>query len=144
MTRQNLSDLIDKPVRYRGFASLDALASMVPLLLMIFLLFQASSSLARGSEEGLRAQQRFDKLVSVADYTVKSGAVVREGGLRYLNWVDEGLITEDYIEGLRQQAGLDSLYIRMEEPEVRYPVCIYRIVVSGQGKAIGRLFVCGG
>ena len=127
--------------RYRGFASLDALASLVPTLLMLLILWQASTSLAKSSSESMERQETFNKLVSIADYTVKSGAVMREGDLRYPNWMDEGLITESYVESLQKSAGLESLHIGMASGD--HGMCIYRLVVSGEEKSIKKLFVCG-
>ncbi|MFH0737151.1 MAG: hypothetical protein V1827_00540 [Candidatus Micrarchaeota archaeon] len=132
------------PNRSKGFASLDALASLVPILLMLSLLFQASRSMADHSMERMSAQEAYDKLVSIADYTVKSGAVVREGDIRYPNWIDENLLGDGYADALRDEAALADLYIGLAEPDGGYDFCIYRIVVSGEEKAIGRLFVCGG
>jgi hypothetical protein len=93
--------------------------------------------------------------VSIADYTVKSGAAIRNGSIRYPNWLAEGSVTEDYVEGLRKRTGLSRLSIVIErsdaqntEPETGNPpvsgTCIYRLVVVGQTKEIRRLFVCGG
>jgi len=130
--------------RYRGFASLDALASLVPILLMLSLLYQASSAMAEDSRDRMSRQQTYDKLVSIADHTVKSGAVVREGDIRHPNWIDESLLGDGYAASLRDQASLADLYIGMDEPEAEYDFCIYRLVVAGEEKAIRRLFVCGG
>lgn len=129
--------------RYRAFASLDALASLLPMMLMLMVCWQASHSFAEDAREGMERQERFDKLVSVADYTVKSGAVVREGGLRYPNWIEEGLLTGAYAEGLRIEAGLEELEVSLGQPG-EGSICVYRLVVVGKEKAVGRLFVCGG
>ena len=127
----------------RGFVSFDALLSLVPLVLILSLAMQASAMQAAAASERFSRQQLFDKLVSVADYTVKSGAAERDPGLRYPNWLDSSLLTPSYAEALAAQAGVRSLYIGPEEPEAGYEICIYRIVAYGEEKAIGRLFVCG-
>jgi hypothetical protein len=119
-----------------------------------------------------QSQILFDKLVSIADYTVKSGAVVREGPLRHPNWIDPALLGADYENGLKEKAGLDALEIFLEYGDgaggdaavsgFQFPVsdgsggpgfgrsggagrgtCIYRLVVSGPGRDISRLLVCG-
>ena len=118
---------------------MDALASMVPMLLILFVLWQASISLATTSADTMETQQKFNKLVSIADYTVKSGAVLREDNIRYPNWIDGNLLTENYAASLKESAGLDALHIGF------YPegsMCVYRLVIVGQEKSIRRLFVC--
>ena len=132
-----------KQSRHKGFASLDALASLIPILLMLLILWQVCFSFVEGSRTTMERQQMFNKLVSIADYTVKSGAVMRAGSLRYPNWLDEGLLSGDYSESLKEEAGLEELYIGMEEPPDR-SMCIYRLVVGGPDKTIKKLFVCGG
>jgi hypothetical protein len=129
--------------RYRGFSSFDALFSMVPVLLMMLMLMEISSSLTRAATAQAGRQREFDSLVTIADHTVRSGAAVRSGGLRHPNWIDAGLIDGDYVESLRERAGFDSLYISTSAPAGAPGQCIYRIVVIGPEKKIGRLFVCG-
>jgi len=127
----------------RGVLSLDALFSLVPILVMLLLVMEIEAVSVKRSEGASHRQQVFDKLVSAADYTVKSGAVVREGGIRYPNWVNEKNITNSYTDSLRERVGLNSLYMGFGEPSDSSQICIYRLVV-GQEKAIKRLFVCGG
>lgn len=133
--------MIQKMSRYKGFASFDALASLVPILLVLLILWQTSISMAKASNDVMDNQQRFNKLVSIADYTVKSGAVMRDENIRYPNWIDEGLLTESYADSLMEQTDLETLHIGMQ---AEGGMCIYRLVVSGQEKTIKRLFVCGG
>lgn len=130
--------------RYRGFFSLDALFGIVPVLLLSVILIQASSELAAKAERGFRDQQLFDKLVSAADHTVKSGGVVGDGAVRYPNWIDEGKLTPGYAEDLRAALSLSELHISLSGPEEGHDACIYRIVVAGKEKRISRLHVCGG
>ncbi|MEW6748079.1 MAG: hypothetical protein AB1295_00015 [Candidatus Micrarchaeota archaeon] len=132
-----------RPSRSKGFASLDAMASLIPIVMVLMICWQASYRFSESAKGGMERQELFGKLVSVADYTVKSGAVVREGGLRYPNWIDGSLLTSGYAEGLRKEAGLEGLDISLGEPG-EGEVCIYRLVVVGEDKAIERLFVCGG
>jgi Flp pilus assembly protein CpaB len=126
-----------------GFASMDALFSILPIALMAFLAMNMGSMLSHEAAERSQQQIVFDKLVSVADYTVKSGAVMRNGSIRYPNWIDEAMLAEEYAENLRAKIGLESLTISLGEPDSE-GMCIYRIVVMGQEKRLGRLFVCGG
>ena len=121
-----------------------AMLGMLPVMLMVVFMLNVAMLSASSVEDRLQRQEGFDRLVSIADYTVKSGAVYRSDGVRHPNWLDESLLTEEYTEGLRQRASLDSLYISLHEPEHAYPACIYRLVVTGDERAISRLHVCGG
>ncbi len=127
----------------RGFLSFDGMLSLVPMIMLLSLALQASAMHAGAASDALSRQQLFDKLVSVADYTVESGAAVRDGGLRYPNWLDASRLTASYSAGLAEEAGLESLYIGEEKPGGDYAICIYRLAVYGEEKEIGRLFVCG-
>ncbi len=130
--------------RHEGFASFDALLSLVPVVMMLSCAMQLSELQSGYAGERVGRQQVFDKLVSAADYTVESGAVMRSGGLRRPGWLDESLLGDGYTERVRGMEGLSSLYIGTEEPGGHYRMCIYRLVVYGEGKEAGRLFVCGG
>jgi len=129
--------------RYRGFTSFDALFSLVPMTMMLFFLMNIGASLTKQADGRMERQQAFDRLVSVADYTVKSGAAMRNGSVRYPNWVDGAKITDGYVEDLRAMSGLRELEITMDGPDDRMEFCISRLVVVGGGKHIGRIFVCG-
>lgn len=128
----------------RGFLSFDGMLSIVPLVMLLSLALQASALQAGAAADLFSRQQLFDRLVSVADYTVKSGAVVREGGMRRPNWLDSSKLTESYAASLGEEAGVSPLYIGQEKPEGAYRICIYRLVVYGADMRPGRLFVCGG
>ncbi len=136
------------PSRYRGFASLDALISLVPLMLIMLLLAQAVSSLLDEAAASSRRQSVFGRTLAVADYTVKIGAARHEGAVRYPNWLDVALLSGEYTESMRQRSNLSVLYIGMDEPpsgeDSTYDVCLYRLVVIGDEKTIGKLHVCGG
>jgi hypothetical protein len=130
--------------RSKGFVTFDALFSIIPILLLISITMQASADLSKRAQYHSHRQQVFDKLVSVADYTVKIGAARHYGNLRYPNWIDESRISEGYEKDMLEKAGLSALYIGIDEPEDDYAVCLYRIVVVGPEKEIRKLFVCGG
>jgi hypothetical protein len=129
--------------RARGFASLDALFSLLPIVLIVFIMMNASAALAKHAIDASSRQALFDRLVSAGDYTVKSGAARHEGGVRYPNWLDADAISVGYVSDLRGRAGLESLYVSFDEPAEPYGMCIYRLVVVGDGKEIRRLIVCG-
>jgi len=127
----------------RGFASLDALFCLLPIVLIVFIMMNASASLANHTRAASSRQALFDRLVSVADYTVKSGAAQHEGGVRYPNWLDADALSVGYVSDLRRRAGLESLHVSFDEPAEPYGMCIYRLVVVGDEKEIRRLFICG-
>ncbi len=128
----------------RGFISFDALFSMVPVLLMILLATRTAATLSERAQEAAHRQQVFDKLVSVADFTVKSGAVRRDGALRYPNWLDPAALTPAYTRKMMDSTGLPALSISVGPPQDGYQMCIYRLVAVGDSKEIRRLSVCGG
>jgi len=133
----------------KAFITFDGLFSILPMLMIIMFTFNAAHSLSEEAVERMHRQQVFDKLVSIADYTVKQGAAVNENmgaiageEVRYPNWVDSGLITSQYSQGLKKRANLNGLSIQLTSPgDGSY--CIYRIVVVGTGKDLDLLYVCG-
>ncbi len=130
--------------RFNGFIAIDGMVSLVPILLMLVILMETVSFFSDETAKSSHSQKILNKLLAIADYTVKSGAVVHEGEARYPNWLDEQKLDENFTETLRQKTGLSSLYLGVSEPAIRYPICIYRIVVTGNDKKIKQLFVCGG
>lgn len=128
--------------RYKGIFSIDAMMSIIPLMLLSVFLIRSMSLAALSAKEQSERADLFDKLVTISDYTVKSGAAKHEGLVRHPNWIDEGNIDDGYIESLRQRADLSRLDISFSEP-VDYPECIYRLVVVGPEKRISKLFFCG-
>jgi hypothetical protein len=127
----------------RGFASMDALFSILPLMLMLLFTADAASSLAKEAAGRNHREEVFDRLLAVADFTVKSGAAIHDKGIRHPNWINGSALSGEYSEGLRKSSGLSMLSISLSRPEGGHDACIYRFVVVGEGKAIGRLFVCG-
>jgi len=133
----------------KAFITFDGLFSILPALMIIMLAFNAAHTLTDEAVERMNRQQVFDKLVSIADYSVKQGLVVSENmgaiageKVRYPNWVDKSKITGQYTEDLRERANLDGLSIDPTSPgDGSY--CIYRIVVVGTSKDIDLLYVCG-
>ncbi|MFH0884223.1 MAG: hypothetical protein V1861_00765 [Candidatus Micrarchaeota archaeon] len=132
------------PNRYEGFATMDAILSLLPVMFMLALAMKASSGMIHEAQESMHRQQVFDKLVSIADYTIKSGAAMHDGGYRYPNRLNEDAITPQYVESLRNQSGLFALYIGNAEPEADYQLCIIRIYTSGESREIRILHICGG
>ncbi|MBI5046921.1 hypothetical protein HZC07_04295 [Candidatus Micrarchaeota archaeon] len=136
----------------QGFLSYDALISILPITIMLLFTFQISAFLIKDGKYASDRQVVFDKLVSIADYTVKSGAVVSDASInvRYPNWIDETIIdATSYGERLRTRSNLKELYISTTEPSStlsKFDFCIYRLVVVGSDREnlqIKKLYVCG-
>lgn len=127
----------------KGFSSFDAMFSLVPVVMMLLFVTELVSHFAHDAAEKTHMQQVFNKLVSIADYTVKSGAARRTGDVKYPNWLNVSGIDGSYTDELRERAGLSRLSISLQEPQDEFAVCIYRLVVVGDQKKIARLFVCG-
>jgi hypothetical protein len=129
--------------RHKGFFTIDALFSIIPIILLSLILMQVSSELSGKAREKFRDQEVFDKLVSVADHTVKIGAAVGKDKIRHPNWIVPEKLGDGYSESMRARAGLSALHVSLEEPDGDYSICIYRLVVVGAEKSISKLFVCG-
>jgi len=130
-----------------GFVSLDALFSMIPLVMMVSLILALTSTVVKESAISMHRQQVFDKLVSIADYSVEFGLAEAdpddpEGG-RVPNLIDRSLLTDAYADGLMERSGLGKLMISLDSPSDDMDICIYRLVAEGGTRAIKRLFVCG-
>lgn len=124
--------------QHRGVFSLDLLASVLPLVLILAITINTSYQLADGANEGLKEQQLFNKLVSVADFVVKNAGAKIENETIKPNLIDEERL-KDIDEGdLEEKLEIKNLYIGFENKD-RY--CIYRIVLY-EGE-IRKLFICG-
>ena len=130
-----------------GFVSLDALFSMIPLIMMVSLVLGFTSTIMKESAVSMHRQQVFDKVVSIADYSAGYGLAEADPddpeGKKVQNLIDRSLITQAYIDDLMERSGLGKLHISLDGSSDDMDVCIYRLVVEGNGRAIKRLFVCG-
>lgn len=128
----------------KGYVSMDGLFSILPAMLILILALDMASHIAREGAGRMHGQELFDKLVSIADYTVKAGAAKtdQKQGLRYPNLIDESRLTQSYADGLASRAGLDALSITLDTPG-NGAVCIYRVVVDAN-MDVRQLHVCGG
>jgi hypothetical protein len=126
--------------QYKGIFTLDAMMSIIPTMLIFVFLMQSMSMVANSEKERSISQDVFDRLVSVADYTVKSGLAKHEGDLRYPNWLDNE-IDPGYVENLRKKSGFSKLEISFSEPEEG--TCIYRLVAVGPEKKLSKIYFCG-
>lgn len=142
-----------------GFLSFDALFSLIPLVMMLSFVMMLVSGISKESLLGMQNQQLFDKLVGIADYSVKAGLAMRssndfrgvyesasaQGDFIIHNFVNESMLTDSYVEDLRSASGLKSLEISLDAPigVTSDSLCIYRLIVIGDDRRISRLFVCG-
>jgi len=126
----------------KAFSSFDAMLSIIPILMLVVFVMNLNSYVVHKTAEQTHQQQIFNKLVSIADYTVKSGAVRTSGDIKYPNWIDQTKLSDTYIGDLKSRAALSNLDISLGSPS-DFSVCIYRLVVIGDDKQIARIFVCG-
>lgn len=131
----------------KGFVSFDLLFSALPLLLMLVHMLTVTGMAADVGEQTLKSTETTGKLVTIADYLVKRGAVERSlQGTGFLgtatyhpNVIDESKLNSMDTEGIRKWMELDSLQISWEKGG---GTCIYRLVLlEGEAK---KLYVCGG
>jgi len=135
--------------RSRAFISFDAMFSIIPILMIILFTLNAAHFFTSNAAERMHRQQVLDKLVSVADYVVKQGAVRTDRigitDVRYPNWIDSSRVNAALEQDLKQRTGLNSLSIRLTQTlDGAGPgFCIYRIVVADDTKRIAAIHVCG-
>ena len=132
--------------RSKAFVSFDAMFSIIPALVMLLFVLNITHLLTDNAAQRMHRQETFDKLVSVADYVVKQGAVKTDEfgkNERHPNWLDSAKVDGALADGLRQKTGLSELSIALDSPGSG-PVCIYRIVVVDDTQRIAQLYVCGG
>jgi hypothetical protein len=126
--------------QYRGFASFDALFSVLPIVLIVVYTLGMHAYLNEKASSTLGRQVLFNKLVSISDYVVNRAAAKSEDGIVYPNWI----VREDFGSEESSMAGkmnMKSLSIGFGQGHGR--TCIYRLVVFGEQKEIRKLYFCG-
>jgi hypothetical protein len=133
--------------RFKGFVSFDLLFAALPLLLMLAHMLTVAGMASETGEALLQSKETTGKLITIADYLVKRGAVERSfQGTGFLgtasyrpNVIDESKLGEVDADGIKGWMELDSLEFSWEKGEGN---CIYRLVLlEGEVK---KLYVCGG
>ena len=131
----------------KGFVSFDLLFAALPLLLMLVHLLTVTWMAADTAEHSLKSTETTGKLVTIADYLVKRGAVERSlQGTEFLgtatyrpNVIDSSELNAINTEELRKWMELESLQVSWEKGE---GTCIYRLgLQEGETR---KLYVCGG
>lgn len=126
--------------RYKAFVSLESLITLLIWLILLGVVFQTLHQVSGQNAGYLERQERWDKLVSAADFIVKRGAVYANTEAVYPNWIEEEKLTTLDREMLAEKLGVDKLDVGWEPGE---GVCLYRIVARGAQKEIAQLWVCG-
>lgn len=130
----------------KGFVSFDLLFAALPLLLMLVHMLTVTGMASEVGEQTLKSTETTGKLITIADYAVKRGAIERSlQGTEFLgtatykpNVIDNSELSSMNTEELRKWMELDSLQISWEKGE---GTCIYRLVLlEGEVK---KLYVCG-
>lgn len=134
--------------RYRGFASFDALFSILAVLMIILVMLSYFRLKTDEINENMEKQERFDRINEIADYLVRKGAVRTEDlgngeTVVYPNWIDESRYYGIDAGKLGEKSGIENLEISISEKPER-GICIYRLVVFGESREIRRFYVCGG
>lgn len=132
--------------RFKGFVSFDLLFSSLPLLLMVSHMLTAAWMASEAGEQALLYTEATGKLVTIADYAVKRGAVESSvqkagklGSASYRpNVIDEGKLSLLPLNEMAEWMELETLEIGWDAGE---GACIYRLVFF-EGEA-RKLYVCG-
>lgn len=119
---------------------METLATVLVWLALLLVVLFTVNQVAGQNRTYLEEQQRWDKLVTIADFVVKQGGAYDQGATIYPNWVDDGKLAQMDREVLRTRMGLQQLSIGYAPAE---GVCLYRLVVRGAQKEIAQLWVCG-
>ena len=125
---------------------MDLLFSAIPILLMLSHALIMVWVSAEATGNSLEASETTGKLVTIADYMVKRGAVERSfQGMEFMgtasyrpNVIDGDKLSKLDQEEMREWMGLDSLQVSFEKGDGN---CIYRLVLF-RGE-IKKLYVCG-
>lgn len=130
--------------RYKGFVSFDFLFSLIPIFLIVSYTIILSSTLETRTAEKLERQILFDKLVSISNYVVKSGAAKTIGTAFPAKKVYPNLISSEDFSQIEQNMKLrlrmKSLHIGFENGE---GMCIFRLVVFEPTQQVRKLYFCG-
>ena len=119
-----------------GILSFDGLFSFIPLILMVSFSLNLVAFISTPSAENFHRQQVFDKLTSIADYSLKIGLVSEQ------NYLDLSKPTSEYSKRMVQLSKLSNLSISTS-PVSGNMFCIYRLGVFGASKAVDKIYFCG-
>ena len=140
----------------RGFASFDALLSILVVVIIIVQTISIQSTLLRFSSDALEDQILFDKLTVISEYAVQN--LVAKKDISIVPGDDENnIIYPNLVTGaelqkfnkndptktnqLAKEVGLNKLSIDLVQKDYRF--CITRLVLYEDTNEIKQLFVCG-
>lgn len=130
----------DEARPYKGFVSMESLVTLLIWLILLGVVFQTLHQASEQHARYLEQQERWDKLVSAADFIVKRGVVYAHAEAVYPNWIEEAKLAALDQETLGEKLGLEKLQVSWNPGA---GVCLYRIVARGEQKEIAQLWVCG-
>ena len=122
----------------RAFVSFDTMLAALPIIIMMVYTVKMTAIIWESGNMQLETQEKFDKLVSAANYLVNYGLVKKDGDKYYPNWVIG--VDGTVVEKVKEAGGFDYLHVGFEKGS---GTCIYRLIVYGEKKEIRQLFVCG-
>ncbi|MBI5227994.1 hypothetical protein HY988_05385 [Candidatus Micrarchaeota archaeon] len=133
----------------KAFFSIDALMSVLPVILMVVFVFQIYANTANQVSKSAANQQLFDKLVSIGDAVVHDPANLYTNQTKaknlQANWLNQNAPLDAKKTQFSQVANIPNLYLALAYPgpNDKYDICIYRLVVVGDQQEIKKLFICG-
>ena len=133
---------MSKANRSKGYVSLDTLFAILPAIILIALTLKTAAWIGDGMNAKVATQERFDRLVSNAEYLVNYGLAKKDGKIYYPNWLTE--LDENEIQKVGNASGLIRFGAAFDvAPKSFGNTCIYRIIVYGEAKEIRKLYFCG-
>jgi hypothetical protein len=118
---------------------MDTMVAILPVLLIVVYTLNAMVIAQKNYENTVEAQQKFDVLVSSADYLVNYGLAVKGDGKYYPNWIVE--LDLNTIKNVELNSGLKKLTVGFDADGT---TCIYRVIAYGADKQIRKLYFCEG
>lgn len=127
-----------------GLLSLDALFFLLPVLLLVFYVFSTIFLLVEKSNNFIKDQTLFNKLVSVGDYTTELALAEKTDTSRLPNLVKKLSLSETETNNLKDTFDFKKLSVSEEQTG---GVCIYRLVVFHSDdldlERIEKIYFCG-
>ena len=111
---------------FRGVFTIDALAAMLPIIIIVFIGFSAMMARVDAAETAY-GEGRVLGLLGASENMIRENAVCESGACNY-GWINGTKMNDtEYAAGTGRPKGED---------------CIYRIVAYGDNKDITKVYVC--
>jgi hypothetical protein len=111
---------------FRGVFTIDALAAMMPILVIVYIGFSAMLARADAAETAY-GEGRVLGLLGASEAMIRENAVC-EGGTCHYGWINGTAMNDsEYTVGAERPKNAD---------------CIYRIVAYGDNRSITKLYIC--